>query len=163
TGGVLALVSQAARAVGYAHGRGLAHLGLAPTNIMVTVEGDVKITDFGILAATMPARPVEAARLANRIPYLAPEQLAGDATSAARSHRGAQRRQHVRRAGASCRHRAGSALGAAARPRLARIGRSRHGGVRAARRAGRRADAARRAAARRRAELDDARPAETDD
>jgi serine/threonine-protein kinase len=83
TGGVLALISQAARAVGYAHGRGLAHLGLAPTNIMVTVEGDVKITDFGILAATMPARPVEAPRLANRVPYLAPEQLAGDATSAA--------------------------------------------------------------------------------
>ena len=82
-GGALALVSQAARAVGYAHGRGLSHLGLSPTNVIVTADGDVKVTDFGILAATMPGKPVEVARLAPRIPYLAPEQLAGEATSAA--------------------------------------------------------------------------------
>jgi serine/threonine-protein kinase len=82
-GGALALVSQAARAVGYAHGRGLSHLGLCPTNVIVTVDGDVKVTDFGILAATMPQRPIESARLAHRIPYLAPEQIAGEATSAA--------------------------------------------------------------------------------
>jgi len=82
-GGALALVSQAARAVGYAHGRGLTHLGLAPTNVIITAEGDIKITDFGILSATLPARPIEVPRLANRIPYLAPEQLANEATSAA--------------------------------------------------------------------------------
>lgn len=82
-GGALALVSQAARAVGYAHGRGLSHLGLSPTNVIVTVDGDVKVTDFGILAATMPPHPVDAPRLASRIPYLAPEQIAGEATSAA--------------------------------------------------------------------------------
>ncbi len=83
SGGVLALISQAARAVGYAHGRGLTHLGLAPTNIIITPDGDVKVTDFGILAATMPARPVETGRLANRIGYFAPEQLASEGTSAA--------------------------------------------------------------------------------
>src|SRR5262245_47450546 len=82
-GGALALVSQAARAVGYAHGRGLTHLGLAPTNVIVTAEGDIKITDFGILSATLPPRPIDVARLAQRIPYLAPEQLANEATSTA--------------------------------------------------------------------------------
>jgi hypothetical protein len=82
-GGALALVSQAARAVGYAHGRGLTHLGLAPTNVIVTAEGDIKITDFGILSATLPSRPIDVARLTQRIPYLAPEQLANEATSAA--------------------------------------------------------------------------------
>ena len=82
-GGALALVSQAARAVGYAHGRGLTHLGLAPTNVIVTAEGDIKITDFGILAATLPPKPIESVRLAHRIQYLAPEQLANEATSAA--------------------------------------------------------------------------------
>jgi serine/threonine protein kinase len=82
-GGALALVSQAARAVGYAHGRGLTHLGLAPTNVIITAEGDIKITDFGILSATLPPRPIDVARLAQRIPYLAPEQLANEATSAA--------------------------------------------------------------------------------
>jgi serine/threonine protein kinase len=82
-GGALALVSQAARAVGYAHGRGLTHLGLAPTNVIVTADGDVKITDFGILAASLPPKPTESSRLAHRIQYLAPEQLANEATSAA--------------------------------------------------------------------------------
>ncbi len=82
-GGALALVSQAARAVGYAHGRGLTHLGLAPTNVIVTADGDVKITDFGILAAGLPQRPIDVARLQHRIQYLAPEQVANEATSAA--------------------------------------------------------------------------------
>ncbi|HEY4241352.1 MAG TPA: protein kinase [Kofleriaceae bacterium] len=82
-GGALALVSQAARAVGFAHGRGLTHLGLAPTNVIVTAEGDIKITDFGILSATLPPRPVDVPRLANRVAYLSPEQLAHEATSAA--------------------------------------------------------------------------------
>jgi len=82
-GGALALVSQAARAVGYAHGRGLSHLGLSPTNVIVTSEGDIKITDFGILAATLPPKPTESSRLAHRVQYLAPEQLANEATSAA--------------------------------------------------------------------------------
>ncbi|CAN5870710.1 hypothetical protein BH11MYX3_BH11MYX3_24070 [soil metagenome] len=82
-GGALALISQAARAVGYAHGRGLTHLGLAPTNVLINADGDVKITDFGILAAGMPQRPVDVARLQYRIQYLAPEQVANEATSAA--------------------------------------------------------------------------------
>lgn len=82
-GGALALVSQAARAVGYAHGRGLTHLGLSPTNVIITADGDIKITDFGILSATLPQRPVDVVRLAPRIQYLAPEQLASEATSAA--------------------------------------------------------------------------------
>ena len=82
-GGSLAVISQAARAVGYAHGRGLSHLGLAPTNVIVTSDGDVKVTDFGILAATSTTGPVETPRFAHRIGYLAPEQLAGEATSAA--------------------------------------------------------------------------------
>ncbi len=82
-GGALALVSQAARAVGYAHGRGLTHLGLSPTNVIITPEGDVKITDFGVLSATLGTRPVEVPRLAARVPYLAPEQIANEATSAA--------------------------------------------------------------------------------
>jgi hypothetical protein len=83
SGGALALISQAARAVGYAHGRGLSHLGLSPTNVIVTAEGDVKVTDFGILAATISTKPVDTPRLAQRIGYLAPEQLVGEATSAA--------------------------------------------------------------------------------
>src|SRR3569623_87866 len=68
---------------GLAAGGALAQLGLAPTIAIVTPDGDVKVTDFGILAATLPQRPADVPRLANRLPYLAPEQLAGEAASAA--------------------------------------------------------------------------------
>ncbi|MCE9574514.1 MAG: serine/threonine protein kinase, partial [Deltaproteobacteria bacterium] len=82
-GAAFALIASAARAVGYAHGRGILHLGLAPTNVIATPDGDVKVTDVGILAPRLPARPSDDPLLANRIAYLAPEQLIGEPTSAA--------------------------------------------------------------------------------
>jgi serine/threonine-protein kinase len=82
-GAAFTLIASAARAVGYAHGRGILHLGLAPTNIIATPDGDVKVTDVGILAPRLPPRPSDDPALANRIGYLAPEQLIGEATSAA--------------------------------------------------------------------------------
>lgn len=82
-GAATALISQAARAVGYAHGRGICHLGLCPTNLIATPDGDVKIADFGMLAPRLPRRPADDYSLSARIPYLAPEQLVGEDTSAA--------------------------------------------------------------------------------
>ncbi len=82
-GAAFALIASAARAVGYAHGRGILHLGLAPTNVIATPDGDVKVTDVGILAPRLPARPSDDPALARRISYLAPEQLIGEPTSAA--------------------------------------------------------------------------------
>ncbi|WP_428262752.1 protein kinase domain-containing protein [Haliangium sp.] len=81
-GAAVALVSQAARAVGYAHGRGICHLGLCPTNIISTPDGDVKITDFCFLPARLPSRPGDDPTLRARMPYLAPEQLVGEPASA---------------------------------------------------------------------------------
>jgi eukaryotic-like serine/threonine-protein kinase len=82
-GAAAALISQAARTVGYAHGRGICHLGLCPTNLIATPDGEVKITDFGFLPARLPKRPAEDPSLRVRLPYLAPEQVAAEATSAA--------------------------------------------------------------------------------
>jgi serine/threonine protein kinase len=82
-GAALSVVSQAARAIGYAHGRGVSHLGLAPTNLLISDEGNVRVTDIGILGACLPEKPAHDDRLAMRIHYLAPEQLVGDATSPA--------------------------------------------------------------------------------
>ncbi len=82
-GAVAGLVSQVARAVGYAHGRGIWHLGLCPTNLVCTPEGEAKVTDFGVLPPRLPARPASDPTLAARIPFLAPEQLVGEATGSA--------------------------------------------------------------------------------
>ena len=83
SGAVVALVSQVARTVGYAHGRGISHLGICPTNLICTPEGDVKVTDFGFLPPRLPDRPANDYSLQARIPYLAPEQLANEPTSSA--------------------------------------------------------------------------------
>lgn len=82
-GAAAALISQIARTVGYAHGRGICHLGLCPTNIIITATGEARITDFGFLPPRLPAEPVADPSLRARIPYLAPEQLASESTSAA--------------------------------------------------------------------------------
>jgi serine/threonine-protein kinase len=78
SGAAVALLSAAARAVGFAHGRGLSHLGICPTNVLCTAEGDVKITDFGFLPLRLPARPADDPSLLARLPYLAPEQHRGE-------------------------------------------------------------------------------------
>lgn len=82
-GAAAALVSQLARAIGYAHGRGITHLGVCPTNLIATPAGDVKVTDFGVLPPRLPSKPGNDPTLVARIGYLAPEQLVGEETSAA--------------------------------------------------------------------------------
>jgi serine/threonine-protein kinase len=82
-GAAFSLIASAARAVGYAHGRGIQHLGLAPSNLIATPDGDVKVTDVGILAPRLPQRPSDDPALMWRLAYLAPEQLIGEPASAA--------------------------------------------------------------------------------
>lgn len=45
---VAEIVSKCARALDYAHRRGVIHRDIKPTNIMLTPEGGLKIADFGI-------------------------------------------------------------------------------------------------------------------
>jgi serine/threonine protein kinase len=82
-GASLSIVQQLSRALAYAHERGTLHLGVCPTNVVVTPDGDVKIMDFGFLCARLGARPQGDSTLAARLPYLAPEQLGGGTTSPA--------------------------------------------------------------------------------
>ncbi len=82
-GAVLGMVAQLARAIAYAQGRGVLHLGISPTNVVATTDGDVKVMDFGFLRARLPARPADDATLAARLPYLTPEQVQGGPTSPA--------------------------------------------------------------------------------
>lgn len=81
-GAALGLVAVIARTLGYAHGRGVLHLGLSPSNVVATIGGDIQVTDFGILSSRLPLRPATDPSLAARLPYLAPEQLRGDPATA---------------------------------------------------------------------------------
>lgn len=82
----LALFGQVCRAVQHGHDRGVLHRDLKPTNLLVDVEGRVKVIDFGI-ARTLedepadgdPSQPTSLTGALYGTPaYLSPEQLLGE-------------------------------------------------------------------------------------
>lgn len=78
------LMIQIGQGVGYAHRAGLVHCDLKPQNILVSPDGRVKITDFGISRALASIIPEERADVVWGSPkYFSPEQAAGNAPSPA--------------------------------------------------------------------------------
>ena len=76
------LVVQACAGIGYAHRAGLVHCDVKPHNILITPDGRVKVTDFGIARALATMSPDEHSDIVWGSPqYFAPEQAAGDAPS----------------------------------------------------------------------------------
>lgn len=79
----LGLFVKVCDAVEYAHGRGVIHCDLKPANILVDEYAQPKILDFGVARtitdeiAAVSERP-EADEIAGTIPYMSPEQVAGD-------------------------------------------------------------------------------------
>jgi hypothetical protein len=75
---------QILRALEFAHGRGVLHHALRPTNVMVTRLGTAKVLDFGSGHAFGANRKTREDRLLAVLAYLAPEQIQnqpGDARS----------------------------------------------------------------------------------
>jgi len=76
------IISRVCRGLHYAHikrdptGRhlGIVHRDITPTNILVDVNGIVKITDFGIAKALTMGIPDERKVVMGKLPYMSPEQ-----------------------------------------------------------------------------------------
>ena len=60
-----------------AHDAGIVHRDVKPGNVMLTVSGDVKVTDFGIARAASDHTLTETGMVIGTAHYLAPEQVSG--------------------------------------------------------------------------------------
>jgi len=72
------IVGDAALALNYAHEHGLIHRDIKPGNILVSHEGEVKVTDFGIARAVNAETITETAAVFGTAAYVSPEQAQGE-------------------------------------------------------------------------------------
>jgi serine/threonine protein kinase len=73
---VVGIVYKCARALHYAHSRGVVHRDIKPSNILLTQDGDVRIVDFGIaLVSDSDISRLEG--VAGSPAYMSPEQVQG--------------------------------------------------------------------------------------
>lgn len=76
------LMVQACAGIGYAHRAGLVHCDVKPHNMIVSPDGRLKVTDFGIARALSTIQPDERADVVWGSPqYFSPEQAVGEAPS----------------------------------------------------------------------------------
>jgi eukaryotic-like serine/threonine-protein kinase len=74
---VVEYAKQMCAALAYAHERGILHRDLKPANFLITGDGRLKLSDFG-LATLIAGRKITAAgRTAGTYEYMSPEQISG--------------------------------------------------------------------------------------
>jgi serine/threonine-protein kinase len=76
---------QLCSALQYAHERGIIHRDLKPSNLMVTPEGVLKLTDFGIAKDTDVTALTGANSTIGTAAYMSPEQCKGERSLTAKS------------------------------------------------------------------------------
>jgi serine/threonine protein kinase len=81
---VLAVLADAARALAFAHERGVVHRDVKPANILLTRAGKAKVADFGVARAIDHSSMTTDGKVIGTASYMSPEQARGErATSAA--------------------------------------------------------------------------------
>jgi serine/threonine-protein kinase len=79
----LDMLEQTGRALQVAHTAGLVHRDVKPGNILITPNGQVKLTDFGIAKAVDAAPVTQTGMVMGTAQYIAPEQALGEDATAA--------------------------------------------------------------------------------
>ena len=82
----LGIIRDAAAGLGYAHNRSaydgtpleIIHRDVSPQNVLVSFEGEVKITDFGIAKASLISTETTAGTVKGKLSYMSPEQISGE-------------------------------------------------------------------------------------
>jgi serine/threonine-protein kinase len=75
---VVAYGKQLCEALQYAHEKGIIHRDLKPSNLMITKDGTLKLTDFGIAKDTDVTALTGANSTIGTAAYMSPEQCKGD-------------------------------------------------------------------------------------
>lgn len=74
---VLDITKQIAEALNHAHQRNIIHRDIKPHNILVTPEGQIKVTDFGIARAISASSFTQTGVVVGSVQYSSPEQAKG--------------------------------------------------------------------------------------
>lgn len=80
------IVSEVSKALSHAHGRRhpqtgkplqIVHRDISSSNILVSVHGDVKLTDFGIAKSSIQSGKTQVGQIKGKFRYMSPEQAQG--------------------------------------------------------------------------------------
>ncbi len=70
-------ICQALSALEYAHRQGVTHRDISPSNMLVTPDGTLKLTDFGLAFLTNNDRVTKTGLVMGSLYYMSPEQVQG--------------------------------------------------------------------------------------